>query len=165
MKSIKPGGIKIITLILCLLFLTCNYVIASEVLYGKVINVSDGDTLTIAQGMKIRLYGIDCPEKNQDFGMDAKQFTSDMVLNKHVKVVVYDTDRYNRLVGMVYIGQRCLNAELIKNGFAWVYKKYCLESFCNTWSEFQKSSRTNKLGLWIQKNPVAPWDFRKKKKN
>ncbi len=130
---------------------------------GKVVSVADGDTITVLQDSKqykIRLYGVDSPEKKQDFGQKAKQFTSDMVFKQHVKVVAYDIDRYGRTVGMVYIGQKCLNEELIRNGFAWVYKKYCSESFCNDWLQLERKAREKKLGLWVYDNPIPPWDFR-----
>jgi micrococcal nuclease len=66
---------------------------------------------------------------------------------------------------MVYIGQKCLNEELIKNGLAWVYKRYCSESFCNHWLKLEQYAQVNKLGLWIYDNPVPPWDFRRGKSN
>lgn len=135
---------------------------------GKVVRIADGDTITVLQNSKqykIRLYGIDTPEKKQDFGQKAKKFTSDMIFRQQVKVVVYDIDRYGRTVGMVYIGKKCLNEELIKNGYAWVYKHYCFESFCNNWLKLERKARVNKLGLWIYNNPVPPWDFRRGKSN
>jgi len=77
---------------------------------GKVVAIADGDTITVLQNKtqyKIRLYGIDTPEKAQDFGRRAKQFTSDLVYGKHVKVVQEDIDRYGRIVGMVYVNDIC----------------------------------------------------------
>jgi micrococcal nuclease len=141
---------------------------AQSSIQGKVVSVADGDTITVLQNSKqykIRLYGIDTPEKKQDFGQKAKQFTSSMVFKQHVKVVVYDTDRYGRTVGVVYIGQKCLNEEIIKNGLAWVYKRYCSESFCNHWLKLEQDARVNKLGLWTYYNPIPPWDFRRGKSN
>ena len=141
---------------------------AQSPIQGKVVGVADGDTITVLQDSKqykIRLYGIDTPEKKQGFGQKAKKFTSDMVFRQQVKIVAYDTDRYGRTVGMVYIGKKCLNEELIKNGYAWVYKKYCSESFCNRWLQLERKARVNKLGLWTYDNPVAPWDFRRGKSN
>ena len=141
---------------------------AQSPIQGKVVGVADGDTITVLQDSKqykIRLYGIDTPEKKQGFGQKAKKFTSDMVFRQQVKIVAYDTDRYGRTVGMVYIGKKCLNEELIKNGYAWVYKKYCSESFCNRWLQLERKARVNKLGLWTYDNPVAPWEFRRGKSN
>ncbi len=95
---------------------------AQSIIQGQVFGVSDGDTITVLQDnkqYKIRLYGIDCPEKKQAFGQRAKQFTSDQVFSQFVRVVSYDIDRYGRIVGMVYKGPYCLNEGLLNNGFAW----------------------------------------------
>ena len=130
---------------------------------GKVVGVADGDTITVLQNSKqykIRLHGVDTPEKKQNFGMKAKKFTSNMVFQKKVKIVSYGTGKYGRTIGIVYIGQKCLNEELVKNGFAWVYKKYCSEPFCNDWLQLEKEARENKLGLWIDDDPVPPWKYR-----
>jgi micrococcal nuclease len=141
---------------------------AQSSIQGKVVGVADGDTITVLQNSKqykIRLYGIDTPEKKQDFGQKAKQFTSSMVFKQHVKVVVYNTGKYGRTIGVVYIGQKCLNEELVKNGLAWIYKRYCSESFCNHWLKLEQDARANKLGLWTYDNPIPPWDFRRGKSN
>lgn len=155
-----------------LVFLFCLFSIASvsnaqSTIQGQVIGVSDGDTITVLQGnkqYKIRLYGIDCPEKKQAFGQKAKQFTSDQVFRQSVRVVSYDTDRYGRVVGVVYKGNYNLNEGLLSNGFAWVYTTYCKESFCDKWKVLENKAKTTKIGLWIDKDPIEPWDFRKGKR-
>jgi len=132
---------------------------------GKVVGVSDGDTITVLSAdktqHKIRLYGIDCPEKAQDFGQKAKQFTSDMVFGKVVDVEAIDIDRYGRTVGMVSINGQSLNEELVRAGYAWVYNQYCKKPFCAQWDLLQKQAQANKKGLWSHPNPVAPRDFRR----
>ena len=132
---------------------------------GKVVGVSDGDTITVLSAdktqHKIRLYGIDCPEKAQDFGQKAKQFTSDMVFGKVVDVEAIDIDRYGRTVGMVSINGQSLNEELVRAGYAWVYNQYCKKPFCAQWGLLQQQARANKKGLWAHPNSVAPWDFRR----
>ena len=88
---------------------------------GKVIGVADGDTITVLrekQPQKIRLYGIDCPEKRQPYGKKAKQFTSDMVFGKTVEVNRIDTDRYGRTVAFVVVENRLLNEELGQGWFS-----------------------------------------------
>ena len=135
---------------------------------GKVIAIADGDTITVLQNKtqyKIRLYGIDTPEKAQDFGKRAKQFTSDLVYGKDVKVIQEDIDRYGRIVGMVYVDDICVNEAIVKNGFAWVYQKYCSKPICQKWLELEKEARSNRSGLWRHDNPVPPWDFRRGKTN
>jgi micrococcal nuclease len=150
-----------------LIFFTVNITTATE-LTGKVIGISDGDTITVLQDKtqyKIRLYGIDCPESHQDFGTKAKQFTSDLVFGKQVKVVQQDMDRYGRTVGIVYTGDVCVNQEIIKNGFAWLYQRYCDTPICQEWSKLEQQARIGKIGLWSQPNPIPPWEFRRGNKS
>ena len=130
---------------------------------GKVVGVSDGDTITVmhdGKGEKIRLYGVDSPEKDQDYGQKAKQFTSDSVFGKTVDVKPMDTDRYGRTVGIVSYDGVSLNAELIRSGHAWVYRQYCKEPRCKEWEFIEAKAKDEKNGLWSIPNPVPPWDFR-----
>ena len=112
---------------LVLLFLTtlpCHALAWS----GKVIGIANGDTITVLRDKKhvrIRLYGIDCPERYQAFSKKAKQFTSDMVFGKVVEVEPVDEDRYGRTVALVSVFKRLVNEELVSAGFAWVYTYYC----------------------------------------
>ncbi len=133
---------------------------------GKVLGVADGDTITVlhnGKGERIRLYGIDTPEKRQAFGKKAKQFTSDMVYGKTVEVKPKDTDRYGRTVGMVSVNGESLNEALIKAGYAWVYRKYCKADFCEDWLFIESLVRGHKVGIWSEPDPQPPWDFRYKK--
>ena len=130
---------------------------------GLVVGISDGDTITVlheGKGEKIRLYGIDCPERSQAFSKKAKQFTSQMVYGKTVDVETKDTDRYSRTVALIYIDGQSLNEALVKNGFAWVFRKYCKESFCEDWLNFEVVARYGKIGLWSEPDPIPPWEFR-----
>ena len=130
---------------------------------GKVVGVYDGDTIEVlhdGKDEKIRLYGIDAPEKTQDFGQEATQFTSDTVLRKTVEVKAMDIDRYGRTVGLVTIDGACLDEELVKAGLAWVYTKHCKESFCAQWKNLQEEAKGKKIGLWSMPAPTPPWDFR-----
>lgn len=134
---------------------------------GKVVNISDGDTITVLEKnreYKIRLYGIDTPEKAQDFGVKAKAFTSDFVSQKEVTVIQKDVDRYGRVVGIVYIDNTCINEEIVKAGFAWVYQHYCKEPFCLDWMKLERLAREKGVGLWSHPSPLPPWDFRKDKR-
>ena len=96
--------------------------------WGRVVGVSDGDTLTILttakEQVKIRLAGIDCPESGQAFGAKAKQALSSKVFDKTVKVIVTDTDRYSRSVGDVYLGPTWINLEMVAEGWAWHFVQY-----------------------------------------
>lgn len=133
---------------------------------GKVVGISDGDTIKVlkeGKAVKIRLYGIDCPERSQDFGRRAKQFTSDLVFGKVVEIEAIDRDRYGRTVGMVYINGLSVNAEIMKAGYAWVYRKYCRIQVCSEWMQMEAEARGSKVGLWSHPNPVPPWGFRRQK--
>ena len=130
---------------------------------GIVVGISDGDTITVmheGRGEKIRLYGIDCPEKSQAFSKKAKKFTSEMVYGKTVEVEPKDIDRYGRTVALIYVDGKSLNETLVKNGFAWVYRKYCKEAFCEDWLDFEVVARYGKIGLWVEPDPIPPWEFR-----
>lgn len=143
-------------------------VYADDVIIGKVVGVADGDTITVLENRtqyKIRLYGIDTPESHQDFGNRAKQFTSDLVFGKQVRVVKKDIDRYGRIVGMVYVGDVCANEALIENGLAWVYRKYCKMEICGRWLELESMAIDGDIALWSHPNPVPPWEFRRKKRS
>ncbi len=144
--------------------IVASYGFAQTEITGKVVGVADGDTITVLcsgnEQKKVRLFGIDCPEKSQDFGRKAKQFTSSLVFGRQVRVVQEDIDRYGRTVGIIYLDNLCVNEEIIKNGFAWVYINYCDRPMCQEWIKNEAISKENKIGLWTQKNPTPPWDFR-----
>jgi len=103
-------------------------VVAIDTFTGEVVGVSDGDTISVMRGgkaVKVRLHGIDCPEKKQAFGTRAKKFTSDLAFGKEVTVRIQTTDRYGRSVGVVILpGGKNLNWELVSAGLAWWYRKY-----------------------------------------
>jgi endonuclease YncB( thermonuclease family) len=99
----------------------------------KVVGVTDGDSITVlhdGQPEKIRLWGIDCPEKGQDFGTKAKHVTSILVFAKVVEVEPVTTDHYGRTVAFVRVGATLVNEELIRQGLAWVFTRYCGRAIC-----------------------------------
>ena len=127
---------------------------------GKVVGVSDGDTITVLrdkQPQKIRLYGIDCPEKRQPFGKKAKQFTSELVFGKLVEVEPVATDRYGRTVAFVQVENTIVNEELIKEGLGWVYIRYCKLPLCAEWQGLQLAAQNQKRGLWHEQGEIPPW--------
>lgn len=134
---------------------------ACEILKGKVVGVRDGDTIEILVDKKevpIRLSGVDAPEKKQAFGQKAKQFTSDKVFGKRVKVVVIHQDSYKRKVGEVFISGVSLNEELIAAGMAWQDPRY---SKSLGLAALQERAKAEKRGLWVDPKPVEPWEWRK----
>ena len=134
---------------------------------GKVVGVIDGDTIKIlnkGEEVKVRLYGIDCPERGQAFGKKAEQFTTDMVFGKVVEVGAITIDHYGQTIALVYEGTKCLNEELIRAGLAWVYYLYCNFPICGVWKEIDDEVREARIGLWIDQEPTPPWEFRRKKR-
>jgi len=132
-----------------------------------VVGVTDGNTIRVMQAhreVKVRLYGIDCPERGQPFTRKAKQFTPDMVFGKMVEIHRMDTDRYGRTVAVVAVDKQLLNEELVKAGLAWAYDFHCSKPICESWKSFQLRARFEKNGLWGERNSVPPWEFRKKRR-
>jgi micrococcal nuclease len=131
---------------------------------GRVVAIADGDTFTLLSGdqeqVKIRLYGIDCPERKQDFGQVAKQRLSDLVFGQKVSIIKKDIDRYGRTVALVYKKDTCINEELLKEGLAWHYVKYDQNP---AWELMEKQTRREKVGLWVQPHAIPPWEWRRKK--
>jgi endonuclease YncB( thermonuclease family) len=134
---------------------------------GKVIGIADGDTITVLRDndqVRIRLYGIDCPERGQAFSRKAKQFTSKMVFGKVVEVDHIDTDRYGRIVALVTVFKRLVNEELVNAGFAWVYTRYCDRPICERWKALEQEARDAKRGLWVDPHAIPPWEFRRERR-
>ncbi|WP_207432229.1 thermonuclease family protein [Sabulibacter ruber] len=131
----------------------------------KVIAIKDGDTVELLKDgkpLRVRLQGVDCPEKNQDYGTRARQFTSDLVFGKFVELVVQDVDRYGRTVGEIILPDgRSLNQELVKNGFAWHYTAYSKDQEL---ARLEAEARAEKRGLWAGPSPQAPWEFRQSRR-
>lgn len=158
--------IIVISINLGISFLSAHTLLAQQIIFGKVVRIADGDTLTLLDSLnsqtRIRLHGIDCPENGQDFSNVAKQFLVDHCAGRIVAVEVKDKDRYGRTVGIVYNDQKInMNLELLKVGLAWHYTAYD-----NTieFAEAEKIARKHRLGLWVQPNAIAPWKFRQLKK-
>ncbi len=128
---------------------------------GRVCGVTDGDTISVLQDgrtVKIRLYGIDCPEKHQAYGNRAHRFTSEFAFGKEVEVRPVDRDRYGRLIAWVYVGPRCLNEELLRAGYAWHFRRYSRDRHL---ADIEMQARTARIGLWHDPLPVPPGEFRK----
>ncbi|MDD3815794.1 MAG: thermonuclease family protein [Desulfocapsaceae bacterium] len=145
------------------------YISFSATITGKVISVADGDTITILtqqhEQIKIRLSAVDTPEGHQAYGNKAKAFTSFMVKGKNVSIEPETIDKYGRTVAMVFVDGLNLNKEIVANGQGWVYRKYCTASFCDDWLKLEEKARNSKIGLWSDKNPTPPWEWRHGQKN
>lgn len=155
----KFGILGLLTVCLCL------SAWADESLTGRVVKVADGDTITVLDASKtqhkIRLQGIDAPEKGQAFGKASGRFLSGLVAGRDVRVTYAKRDQYNRILGTVYLDDRDINLEMLKAGFAWHYKKY---DSTPAYAKAEAESRAAKRGLWQDKNPIEPHEFRKAKR-
>ena len=132
---------------------------------GKVVGVTDGDTIKVLKDgiqVKVRLAAIDCPEKGQPYGQAAKKFTANLVAGKIVNVWPTDTDRYGRTIAFVFVGGVDLNKELLKAGLAWHYKQYSRDPEL---AKLEFEARSKKVGLWVEADAVAPWEWRKNKRS
>ena len=135
---------------------------------GKVIGVKDGDTIQILcrannepKVYNIRLAEIDAPEKHQAYGNKAKQALSDKIFGKEVTVKVASIDRYQRTVAQIYLEERWINLEMVAEGWAWQYPSNPPIFHSKGIGQAEVQAREKRLGLWADKNPMPPWEYRK----
>lgn len=148
---------------LALATIICCCVLAEPVEFtAPVIGISDGDTIKVLQDgvpVRIRLWGIDSPELRQAFGMRAKQFTADLAFGKVVTIRVHDVDRWKRQVAEIILPDgRNLNYEIVRAGFAWWYVRYARHD--QDLERLEMEAKKEERGLWSDKNPMPPWEFR-----
>lgn len=157
-------------LLCCLFFLSADLGHAFE---GKVIKVKDGDTVVIQpiQGgefMTCRLYGIDAPETAhgkkaaQAFGGEASKELKKMALGKTITVVPTGAKTYNRDVCRLSIDDLDINLEMVKRGYAWAYREYLKGPYASEYIDAESEARKQGLGIWKERNPQPPWEFRKR---
>jgi endonuclease YncB( thermonuclease family) len=154
-------------LILATTLLLCQISVA-EILHGRVIGISDGDTVTVLDDTntqyKVRLLGIDAPEKNQAFGNASKKNLSDLIFNRRVSVEYRKQDKYGRILGKIMLNGLDVNLEQVKSGLSWHYKKYQMEQFDDDrllYVQTEEQARARKHGLWMDNDPIPPWIWRK----
>ena len=168
--------------LLLVLFSACSH--AKEpirVIEGVVTKVSDGDTIQVRDRfgtkVKVRLYGIDAPEtekrnrktgrvskQGQPFGEQAFESLTAKVYRRPVKIEVIGTDRYKRAVSIVWQGNRNVNAALVSEGLAWAYREYLDRPYASEYLQAEEGARKGKRGLWQQRKPQPPWEFRRSMK-
>lgn len=139
---------------------------------GLVVGVSDGDTISLLDEHKsqhkIRLAGIDAPEKGQAFGQRSKEHLSSLVYRKQVEIVGSKIDRYGRTVGKVLFEGRDICLQQIEAGYAWHFKKYQREQLPEDrkrYGDAEEAARNDKRGLWTDAQSVPPWEWRQKKRD
>ena len=139
---------------------------AKKVYQGKVIKVTDGDSINIlyeGKPLRIRLAEIDAPERGQPFWKKSREALANYVAGKQVKVIEIDVDRYKRIVGQVYVGDLWVNGELVRGGYAYVYPRYATTERLY---EFEEEARESQAGIWKlpESERVKPWEWRKQKR-
>jgi len=147
------------------LALACS--VNAETITGQVVGVADGDTITVLDAdkvqHKIRLAGIDAPEKKQAFGNRSKESLSDLVFDKTVNVETDKRDRYRREIGKVLVNGRDVNLVQVERGMAWFYRQYQREQSPNDrklYEAAEDAAKAGRRGLWRDTDPVPPWEFR-----
>lgn len=155
-----------------LTFLFLSSISLAEELVGKVIKVSDGDTITVIdsnnQIYKVRLKGIDAPETQQAFGNTSTQSLAELVYDKEVLITWDKKDKYYRILGKVIVDGRDANYEQLKKGLAWYYKQYekdLSDEDREKYTEAEEWARNYTEGLWADSKSIPPWEFRRKRKN
>lgn len=164
MKSLVGALAALVTL-----FAYSNPSLCDErpVLTGRVVKIVDGDTIDVrlqSDPIRIRFHGVDAPEKAQDHGKAATTALSTLIMDKEVQIEPFQQDRYDRLVGIVYLGELNVNAELVRNGHAWALRRYMRKSDAQLCS-LESQARLNHRGLWASSKAIAPWEYRRSKKS
>jgi endonuclease YncB( thermonuclease family) len=159
------------TLLISLVLFASTAINAGPLTPGLVVAISDGDTITLLtedkRQIKIRLVGIDTPEKKQAFGTKARDHLASRIFKHDVEVDLRKQDQYGRHLGVIYIGGVDINQSMIQDGYAWFYKHYAKEQpkeEALRYAKAEADARSKQRGLWADPNPVPPWEFRKEAK-
>ena len=146
---------------------------------GSVSKVSDGDTMQITTPertkLRVRLYGVDAPETpkidpqtrridkpGQPYGKESWKALEGKIKRKMVKLDIVDIDEYQRVVGIVWIGDRNINLEMIKEGYAEAYAEYLKEPYRSPFLSAEREARSAKRGIWGLPDYERPRDFKKR---
>jgi len=158
----NPSGTRLLSLgVAIILLLLYGTSARAACLAGRVVGVTDGDTLTVLtperQDIKVRLAGIDAPERGQPFGQHSKAALAELTFNKTVCVESQGTDRYERLLGLVFVEGLDVNAELLRRGMAWLYRRFSDDPGLLA---LEAKAKADRVGLWNDPQPQPPWEFR-----
>ncbi len=129
---------------------------------GRVVAIIDGDTVGVMRAgreVRIRLHGIDAPEKRQAYGRRAQDYLGEMIFKQTVRVVIRSKDRYGRSVADLYLGSKHVNQEMVRAGMAWWFRRYAPRDM--ELRELEERAREAGIGLWTDADAIAPWNFRK----
>ena len=157
-------ALGLVPIVMALLAVTAS----ADTLTGRVVGIADGDTLTLLDATntqyKIRLSGIDSPEKGQPFGQVCKNSLSDLAYERVAVVESTKLDRYGRVIGKVLVNGQDVNLEQVRRGCGWHYKKYQNEQILDdrlSYNAAEGSARFSRVGLWTDHEPMPPWEWRK----
>lgn len=151
------------TISILLLFLICHFLIYQTTIQGRSVHVADGDTFTLLDDNntlhRIRLDGIDAPEKGQAFGNVSREYLAKMIVGKRLTVTFTEKDKYGRILGKVSTDSIVdINLLAIESGMAWHYSYFNSEK---KYANAEKEAKRKKIGLWIDANPIIQYEFRK----
>jgi endonuclease YncB( thermonuclease family) len=158
------------SLISVILFFALSSSLLAETLTGRVVSIADGDTLTLLDASnsqhRIRLSGIDAPEKNQDFGKKSKTNLSALAFGQPAQADCRKEDRYQRRICVVFVDGKDIGLEQVRAGMAWWYEQYSKDQTSQERADYSQAEFMAKIhrdGLWNSKNPIPPWDWRRTK--
>jgi endonuclease YncB( thermonuclease family) len=144
---------------------------AQWVVEGRVVGVSDGDTITVLDASKaqhiVRVGGTDAPERKQPFGSAAKEVLSSVVFDRRVEARCWKRDPYGREICSVFVGTRDVGLAMLRDGYAWHCKAFEQEQSAEdraTYARTEADARSARRGLWHDAAPVPPWDWRKERR-
>lgn len=164
-----PGSVGLIASLVATLLLALPACGQDQlpVLVGEVIKIVDGDTIDVqldSGPIRVRFHGIDTPERGQPWFKESTDALSALIENKRVQIEPFEQDRYERLVGIVFLDDLDVNAELVKRGHAWAFRRY-MRKGDSALCEYEAMARTAKRGFWALSadQRIAPWEWRRKK--
>lgn len=149
--------------LLSFLLIVCLPLPASS---AKVVKIVDGDTIILDDSSRVRLYGIDCPERGQAEEIESTQAARELALGKTVEIETMYQDRYGRVVAIVILESGVtLQSALLQKGLAWVAPRYCKRLECVEWKVLEDAARHEQRGLWSNQSPLPPWEWRRRGKS
>ena len=168
MRFVRQGSAEMKTILFAIALMVLSTAVSSATVEGQVVAITDGDTIKILtatkQQIKVRLADIDTPERGQPYGRKARQVLGDKIHRRQVDVEEVTIDRYQRLVGRVFLDGRNINAEMVEDGAAWVYRKYSDDPQL---LQLERQAREQGRGLWALQpdQRMPPWEWRKQQRS
>lgn len=162
LRALASDPKRLLLVLVAFLLIACvkSFLPSESTIKGKVVRVIDGDTIELLtplnESVRVRFYGIDAPESNQADGKEAKEHLASLIRGKEVMVESMQKDKYQRTLGIVWFENKDINKEMVKSGFAWAYEYYD-----ERYSKDQEAAKKAGLGLWADKNPINPYEWRK----